>query len=187
MHMQVAFLCAFAALSSSRLSAEQTKRVERKATRASLFRTLCQTRNSARAAQTDRLSTQWRRSLTRNAHRAALLALASLDSPTASCTGQSITVVAFPIAIDLSFSLAGACFIHIVMKGEGEVRVSHSRPSSLSKLLQFSTTDICSSLSSARGRRASENVPHLLVDKLAVARELDLHRLHNAQSGLDTR
>jgi len=89
--MQVAFLCAFAALSSSRLSAKQTKRkakqverkakqverkakqVERKAKRASLFRTLCQKRNSARAAQTDRLSTQWRRSLTRNAHRAALL------------------------------------------------------------------------------------------------------------------
>ena len=77
MHMQVEFLCAFAALSSSRLSAKQTKRkakqVERKAKRASLFRTLCQKRNSARAAQTDRLSTQWRRSLTRNAHRAALL------------------------------------------------------------------------------------------------------------------
>ena len=82
--MQVAFLCAFAALSSSRLSAKQTKRkakqverkakqVERKAKRASLFRTLCQKRNSARAAQTDRLSTQWRRSLTRNAHLAALL------------------------------------------------------------------------------------------------------------------
>ena len=82
-----------------------------------------------------------------NTDRATLLALASLDSPTALCTGQSMTAVAFPIAIDRSFSLSGACFSHIATKWEGEAMVSHSRPSSLSKLLHPSTTVICSSLS----------------------------------------
>jgi len=48
------------------------------------------------------------------------------------------------MAINRSFPLAGACFIHIVVKEEGEGRFSLPLPSSLSELLQSSTCEILS-------------------------------------------